>query len=167
MFIRQALLLVCDDLSSALDVDAKQRMWERPFARQDATYLVVSHRRPLLRHANQIVMLKSGRVEDTGRLEPLLERRPERRSLWEGRAADEDKYALRCAEKKGHLIDERQHEHDAVESVEESTVAGQEDAAVFDSDLAFEHADGQIAEKRENSASQTYESAKPDRKLKR
>ncbi|MYC97418.1 MAG: ABC transporter ATP-binding protein [Caldilineaceae bacterium SB0661_bin_32] len=90
MFIRQAALLVCDDLSSALDLETEQQLWERLFARQGATYLVVSHRRPLLRRADQIVVLKSGRVEDAGRLEPLLERCPEMRTLWEGRASDED-----------------------------------------------------------------------------
>jgi len=86
VFIRQAAFRVCDDLSSALDVETEQRLWEQLFARQDATYLVVSHRRPLLRRAYQIVVLKSGRVEDAGRLEPLLERCPEMRSLC-GRAA--------------------------------------------------------------------------------
>ena len=90
MFIRQAELLVCDDLSSALDLETEQLLWERLFARQDATYLVVSHRRPLLRRADQIIVLKSGRVEDAGRLEPLLERCAEMRSLWDGRVADED-----------------------------------------------------------------------------
>ena len=90
MFIRQAELLVCDDLSSALDVETEQLLWERLFARQDATYLVVSHRRPLLRRADRIVVLKSGRVEDAGRLEPLLERCAEMRSLWEGRTVDGD-----------------------------------------------------------------------------
>ena len=90
MFIRQAELLVCDDLSSALDVETEQLLWERLFARRDATYLVVSHRRPLLQRADQIIVLKSGRMEDVGRLEPLLERCPEMRSLWEGRAATED-----------------------------------------------------------------------------
>ena len=88
MFIRQAELLVCDDLSSALDVETEQQLWERLFARRDATYLVVSHRRPLLQRADQIVVLKSGCVEDAGRLEPLLERCPEMRSLWEGRVLD-------------------------------------------------------------------------------
>ena len=88
MFIRRAALLVCDDLSSALDVETEQQLWERLFARQDATYLVVSHRRPLLRRAAQIVVLKSGRVEDAGRLEPLLERCAEMRSLWEGRTVE-------------------------------------------------------------------------------
>ncbi len=88
MFIRQTELLVCDDLSSALDVETEQQLWERLFARQDATYLVVSHRRRLLQRADQIVVLKSGRVEDAGRLEPLLERCAEMRSLWEGRGSD-------------------------------------------------------------------------------
>jgi len=37
MFIRQAAFRVCDDLSSALDVETEQRLWEQLFARQDAT----------------------------------------------------------------------------------------------------------------------------------
>ena len=90
MFIRQAELLVCDDLSSALDVETEQLLWERLFAKQDATYLVVSHRRPLLRRADQILVLKSGRVVDAGRLDPLLERCAEMRSLWDGRIDDGD-----------------------------------------------------------------------------
>ena len=90
------------------------------------------------------------------------------RSLWEGRASDvELNKSYACAEKQGHLKDERQHEHDAVEPVEESAVAGEEDAAILDADLSFEHADGQIAEEREDSAHQTYQRAKPDRKIER
>ncbi len=90
MFIRQAELLVCDDLSSALDMETEQLLWERLFSRRDATYLVVSHRRPLLRRADQSIVLKSGRVEDVGRLDSLLERCAEMSSLWEGRISDED-----------------------------------------------------------------------------
>ncbi len=89
MFIRHAELLVCDDLSSALDVETEQLLWERLFARRDATYLVVSHRRPLLRRADQIIVLKSGRVEDVGRLDPLLERCAEMNSLWEGHISEQ------------------------------------------------------------------------------
>ena len=90
MFIRQAELLVCDDLSSALDVETEQLLWERLFSRRDATYLVVSHRRPLLRRADQSIVLKSGRVEDVGRLDSLLERCAEMSNLWKGRISDED-----------------------------------------------------------------------------
>ena len=46
MFVRRPELLVCDDLSSALDVETEARLWERVFAHADRTVLAVSHRAP-------------------------------------------------------------------------------------------------------------------------
>ncbi len=85
MFARQPQLLVFDDLSSALDVETEQTLWQRLFARAERpTCLVVSHRRAALRRADQILLLEAGRIVERGRLAELLPRSEAMRSLWEG-----------------------------------------------------------------------------------
>ena len=84
MFVRNPELLVFDDLSSALDVETEHILWERLFERRNTTSLVVSHRRPVFRRANQIIVLKDGKVEAIGTLNQLLEECNEMQLLWEG-----------------------------------------------------------------------------------
>ncbi len=63
MFVRDAELMVLDDVSSALDTETEAELWRRLFDRAgDRTYLVVSHRPAARRHADQVLVLDGGRL---------------------------------------------------------------------------------------------------------
>ncbi len=94
MLAAPAGLLLIDDVSSALDVDTEKLLWDRIITRfqpmgssedqetSKPTCLVVSHRHRVLRHADQIVVMREGVVEAVGRLDELLASSDEMRAIW-------------------------------------------------------------------------------------
>jgi ATP-binding cassette subfamily B protein len=83
MYARQAELYVIDDVSSALDIETQAQLWNRIFKEDHSTYLIVSYRKEVLLRANNIIVMKEGRIEAEGKLEHLLQSCNEMRLLWQ------------------------------------------------------------------------------------
>jgi ABC-type multidrug transport system fused ATPase/permease subunit len=84
MFVRDAELLVFDDLSSALDAETEAELWRRLFSRgRGVTRLVVSHRPAALRRAHQVLLMDAGHLVARGTLDELLTSSAEMQRLWQ------------------------------------------------------------------------------------
>ncbi|WP_106767426.1 ABC transporter ATP-binding protein [Paenibacillus faecalis] len=92
MLMSEADLFIFDDLSSALDVETEQQVWNGLFKERDVTCIAVSHRRAALAKADHIIVMKNGRIEAEGTLSELLESCEEMQLLWQGEQTSERDY---------------------------------------------------------------------------
>ncbi len=82
-------LLVLDDLSSALDPETEEQLWQRLSDRsRRRTCLFVTHRRLGLSRADRIVVLKDGVKIAEGTLSELLQSCDEMKAIWDTEADD-------------------------------------------------------------------------------
>jgi len=84
MFMRTGQIIVVDDLSSALDVETEKQLWEGIFKETDHTFIVVSHRKSVLKRADNIILLKDGKILNQGTLKQLLATEQEMIEIWSG-----------------------------------------------------------------------------------
>ena len=80
--LRNAQILVLDDISSAVDVSTEAQLWQTIRRYGSGTIVAASHRPALLQQADQIVLVDAGQVVAIGRLDELLASQPLMQAIW-------------------------------------------------------------------------------------
>ena len=80
--LRNAQILVLDDISSAVDVNTEAQLWQTLRRYGSGTIVASSHRPALLQHADQIVLVDAGQIVAIGRLDALLATQPLMHAIW-------------------------------------------------------------------------------------
>jgi len=83
MLVRDAELMVFDDVSSALDVDTEKELWMALAEKKDLTYLVITNRRGVILGADKVLVMEGGRVVAQGNPDRLEGTSPELRAILE------------------------------------------------------------------------------------
>lgn len=80
--LRNAQILVLDDISSAVDVTTEAQLWQAIQRYGTSTIVAASHRPALLQQADQIVLVDAGRVVAIGTLAHLRASQPLMQAIW-------------------------------------------------------------------------------------
>ena len=84
---RNAKLLLMDEPTAAIDPQQESSLYQTFLrAAKGRTCILITHRLGLARIADRIVVLKDGRVAETGSHSKLLEKNGEYRRMWDAQA---------------------------------------------------------------------------------
>lgn len=72
MFACDAELMIIDDISSGLDQETENLLWNRMLENKEFTCIIASNSKQILRRADQIILMDEGKIVDQGNLEELL-----------------------------------------------------------------------------------------------
>jgi ATP-binding cassette subfamily B protein len=76
LFLRQAPVLLLDDVLSAVDNITEARLI-RELRKRGGTMLICSHRSSVLHLCDRVLLLKDGQIQDEGSFQELMRRHPE------------------------------------------------------------------------------------------
>lgn len=83
MFLKDPSILILDEATSALDLESEHMIQESlATLTRDRTTIIVAHRLSTITHADKIIVMKEGRVVETGRHEELLAKQGVYHTLW-------------------------------------------------------------------------------------
>lgn len=69
---KKACVLIFDDSTSALDMETEQEFQKTVESMEGVTKIIIAHRISAVRHADEIIILKSGKIAERGTHEQLL-----------------------------------------------------------------------------------------------
>jgi len=82
--LKDPQILLLDEATSALDSITEQQIQEAlTDLMKNRTAIVVAHRLSTIRHADKIVVIENGRLDEQGMLEDLLEKKGKFYKYWE------------------------------------------------------------------------------------
>ena len=72
---KKAPVLILDDSTSALDMETEKKIQKELAAMTDTTKIIIAHRISAVRDADEIIILRDGRIAERGTHEELLKKR--------------------------------------------------------------------------------------------
>lgn len=82
--LKDAPILILDEATSSVDMETEKAIQENlEYLTQDRTAIIIAHRLSTIRNADQIIVLKDGRILEKGNHEELIETKGLYSDLWE------------------------------------------------------------------------------------